>query len=145
MIWKPVRFQPILCVMVWTAAVRIAVTDGMPPHRISELLTPVGETLWLGCALTAPLLVGAAWWLIRGCRLRGATLAGMWLRAGADIAMLAMVLTYHLANVLTMPAGMQHETVFGRYLTAAVMLFQAAIVWRDVRELVVVERLARKL
>lgn len=143
--WRCVRFQPILYFVLWFAAVRLAVTDGMPPYRITELVTARGEDMWLVTAVVGPPSALVAWWLVTRCRLRRSTLAGMWLRAGSDVGMLAVVMVYHLASVVTMPAAMRTETVFSRYVTASVMLFQMRLVIRDVVELVQVERLARRL
>lgn len=143
--WCRVPFQPILAFVLWAAAIRIIVTDGLPPYRVNILIGEPGEHIWAGTAVAAPMMLWVAWWLIRKCRWPRSTLAGMWMRCGADTAMFAVVLTYHLANVLTMPAALRQETVLSRYLTAAILLFQLMTIARDVWALMLVERLAKTI
>lgn len=143
--WCRVPFQPILAVVLWASALRIIITDGLPPYRVNILIGEPGEHIWAGTAVAAPLMLGSAWWLIRKCRWQKSTLAGMWIRFGADVAMFAVLLTYHLANVLTMPHELRQETVLSRYLTAAILVFQMLVIVRDVWALILVERLAKTI
>jgi uncharacterized membrane protein SirB2 len=99
--------------------------------------------IWTITALICPPLAMLAWWLVTHCRLSRASLAGLWLRLGADLGQFAVVLTYHLVGVMTFSRQAREDVLYSRYIIAAVVVFLAAILVRDIRALAMVERIAK--
>jgi len=143
--WQHVRFQPILYLFVWAAALRIAVTNDLPIPP-DELLTPWAETAWTITSLICPPLALLSWWLIVKSPLTRSALAGLWIRLGADAGQFAALLAYHVVayRLATGPAAAVMEVaVYFRYITGACMVFCAMVVLRDLRAIVRVERMVR--
>jgi hypothetical protein len=54
-----------------------------------------------------------------------------------------VVLTYHLVGVMTFSRQAREDVLYSRYIIAAVVVFLAAILVRDIRALAMVERIAK--
>jgi hypothetical protein len=49
-----VSFQPILFLFLWSAALRITISDALPPIQFEVLLDPHGVQIWTITALICP-------------------------------------------------------------------------------------------
>lgn len=144
--WHRVAFQPLLFLFAWAATARIVMTDEPPIPFRAVFHTYVGNA-WIGLGLLCPPLALLSWWLIRRCRRPGATLAGMWVRLGADVGQFTVLLIYHIVTaVLDLQARAQGESrVYARYVVAACLVFSLLLIVRDVWALVVTERISRAI
>lgn len=138
-----VAFQPVLYFFLWSAAVRITVDDAaVPDIPFRQVLSTWTDVAWDALALGCPPMALLAWRMIA----RGdgrAKLRGHWLRLSADVGMFVSLLTYHVATVLAEPGwGGDDATAYSRYLTAACIVFIAALVVRDIWSLILIDRVA---
>ena len=138
--WPAVRFQPTLYFFIWGASIRLAINKSEPPNF--DVIAHNFYVVWLTLGIVGPTLALLAWWLIQkraGCW----RFMGMWLRLSADISVTTVMLSYHIQNVINHSPS--ESKIFGRYVSAAAMLFVIFLVIRDMWTLVLTERLAGKI
>jgi hypothetical protein len=146
--WPAIRFQPILYLILWGASIRLAVTPALPPN-FSEISTSrMFYDVWLTQGIVYPPMALLAWFLIE--KRSGLTrFAGMWMRLAADLGMLSVVLSFHIADMWDRAGhgdyyrGEAH--IYTRYGWAAIMVFLAALVIRDVWTIAITETVARRI
>jgi len=141
--WHRVDFQALLYLFLWAAALRITFLR-VPPIEPGDLVDTWTEAVWTISSLGCPPLALIAWWLITHATWRRATLAGMWLRLGADVGQFTALLVFHVATARTMMT-VYEVGIYVRYLTAAALLYILLLIGRDVWSLVATERVRSML
>lgn len=143
--WPVVRFQPILYLFIWSATIRIIITEQIPIRF--DLISPWIYKAWATLNVLCPLIALLALWLIRKCKWSRSTLVGIWLRLGSDIGMFLALLSFHLAGILSDadPSLVEETTVFRRYIVASCLFFCLLLVVRDILAIVAVERLSIRI
>lgn len=139
--WHRVAFKPILFFFLWCAVVRMALSDQQPPIPLDTVFNGYVEAMWVALGLACPPLALIAWCLIAHCQWHRSTLAGMWLRLGADLGMGASLFIFHIVAV-TAELTSDESGVYMRYIMGAVLLFMVMLVVRDVWALMMTEKLA---
>jgi len=146
--WPVIRFQPILYLMLWGATLRLAFSPALPPNFSEITTSPLFYDVWLAQGIIYPPMSMLAWFLIE--KRSGITrFAGMWIRLAADLGMLSVVLSFHIADMWDRAGhgdyyqGEAH--IYTRYGWAAIMFFLIFIVIRDVWTIAITERLAREI
>lgn len=144
--WHRVPFQPLLYLMIWGAATRIA-WDESVPAPFEQTLSPGAELAWVLLVLLCPPISLAAWWLIMRSSWPRSSLIGFWLRLGSDVGIAVALFTFHIADGLDRwrAGGEDPADFFSRYITAAALCFMVLVVVRDVWALLLTGRVARSL
>lgn len=143
--WHRVPFQPILYLMLWGAVLRMATTDTDKPIPFDSFFATNVEEVWVALGLTCPPLALVAWWLITKCRWKRSSLAGLWVRLGADAGQFMALLTYHIAVAFTGPHYDTEGRVYARYVVGAAIMFVGVLVIRDIWALTLTEKLAGRI
>lgn len=140
--WHRVAFQPVLFLFLWGAVIRMVVSDRLPPVPLDSVFNGYVEGMWVALGLACPPLALLAWCLIAHCsRWHRSTLAGMWLRLGADLGMGALLVIFHIVAVSAeLTAG--ESGIYMRYIMGAILFFTVMLVLRDVWSLMMTEKLA---
>lgn len=139
--WPPVRYQPILYLFLFGAAVRLWRNQQTPP-AFDQIIADGTYNVWLGIGMGAPVLSLISWWMI--VKRSGITrYIGMWARAGADLLIFIYLLSFHIVTVKTFDHN--EPRIFSRYVVGATTVFVLTLIIRDVWTLVITERLARRL
>ena len=141
--WHRVPFQPILYFFLWSATLRIVITDN-PPIRF-EFIGTYTYTAWATAGLLCPPLALFAWWLMKRSKWRRGPLAALWIRLGADLGQLVALLTYHIVSVFTVYNLQNESRIYARYCVGAATMLVIALVLRDLWSIVLMERVAAKL
>lgn len=137
--WRPVFFQPVLAFFIFGAGLRLAISPDPPP----PFEATVGlwfYDVWLAMSMVCPLMILAAWRLLkRGGRAR---VMGLGMRLAADIGIFTVLLAYHMTVVRLIPIS--ETRLFSRYVIAAVMVFTLELIVRDLLAMAAVERVWRR-
>lgn len=139
--WAVVRFQPILYLFLFGASIRLWFNDTAPPN-FDDVIGHGFYGVWLGMAVTGPLLALLAWLLISKGSGRSRFI-GIWTRTAADMIVLVVLLSYHVVTVTTNPAN--ESRIFSRYMVGAATMFVIGTIIRDIWTLVITERLAGRI
>ena len=137
--WRPVFFQPVLALFMWGAALRLLVEQSAPPP-FEKVVGVWFYNVWLALGLICPLLILAAWFLIR--RGERGIVMGMGLRLAGDIGLFTMLMSYHMTVVTIIPIS--ETRLFSRYIVAAVMVFTLELIVRDILAMALVEQTWRR-
>ena len=136
---------PVVYLFAFGGGVRILATSSGPPIQFEVWPGHWAEPAWGAMIVLCPLMAVAAWWLIERSRRPWSSLAGLWLRLGADTGLFAALMTFHIATVLTYVSGNSESRIMSRYMVGAVLVFVFAAVVRDMWVLAITERLAKRL
>lgn len=140
--WAAIRFQPILYLFMFGAAVRLR-HKGTEPAVFEMVLRRDVYDTWLALAIFSPMVALAAWVMIekRSGRWR---FLGMWMRLAADIGAVTVMLSYHAVSAFSQRQAGETQ-IFARYMIGAILIFVCALMIRDIWTLIVTERLAGEI
>lgn len=135
------RFQPILYLFIWGAAIRLWRNTSTPPAF--DLISSGFYEVWLSFGVGAPMLSLVSWWLIHK-RSGRARYIGMWTRMSADLLVFIYLLSFHIVTALSGPNPSESK-IFTRYILGAATVFVIVLLVRDMWALAVTERIAWRI
>lgn len=143
--WPVIAAQPVLYLFMWIAAIHVAATSGNRSIGLEATgLSADWYLAWNVLALGGPMMVAAAWWLIRhGSGKR--RVWGFWLRAGGDVAALAAIGTYIAARLILLHNNIADSPLFALITLTGVAVLVFLWVVRDTAALILLERMATQL
>lgn len=131
--WQPYLF---LAIFYGTAISVFFGSDNVDPPGIDLELS---EWLWAVTGIGSPVLAFVSVWLIihrtGACRYRA-----LWMRLSADILAMTAMVTFLYEHI-----AVHAEHPFEGAIVVASIVFMGLLAWRDIRFLIVTERLARRL
>jgi hypothetical protein len=131
--WQPYLFLAVFYGTILSVTLGDKTID--PPGADFE----AAEWLWSITAIGSPPLAFVAVWMIIHTSGRWRYLA-LWLRLAADIGIMAAMIAYLYEHIAT-----RAEHPFEGAIVVASIIFIWVLIWRDIRFLIITERLARKL
>lgn len=139
--WHRVPFQPILYLFSWAVVVRVAISDRVPIQF--DQIHPGTYVIWVIFGLLAPVLALLSWWMICRSPNPKSTWLGIYVRLAADIMQFSVLLTFHVAGVLSCaPCNLREDTVVRRYIVAASIVFVFLLILRDIWVILLTNRVA---
>lgn len=142
--WHLVPFSPLLYLFVLGASSRV-LTSTYPPIPFENIgSSQLIYYLWCVLGIVGPILALVGYYFITHSKGKY-TYLGLWFMFGADVAILFWLLSFHIAVVLDDSRPMTDQRVVGRYMIASIMLFIVLLIARDLKALVRVERISKKV